>query len=205
MGESSKRPLLQLHLSTCVILMFVAGGIIWCNVRFYHDWAWGYGWPCMFYIPGSGSSKWNSVDFILLGVNLGSAFTLLLCVAGVSEALIRRNELNQEFCELQLRKRQGKRRWFQIHISTAVACLLLLLLVLVLNLCPKGHPFFSRAEFGWPLAYYVDEGSDRYSWHWILSGLFADLVFWAAFVIGSGIILERRLRKKEKMHLNQSR
>ncbi|HEY3321380.1 MAG TPA: hypothetical protein VGP72_12990 [Planctomycetota bacterium] len=30
--QPKKRPLFQLHLSTCIVLMFVAGGLIWANL-----------------------------------------------------------------------------------------------------------------------------------------------------------------------------
>jgi hypothetical protein len=33
MAETKRRRWLQLHLSTCIVLMFVAGGLIWANVR----------------------------------------------------------------------------------------------------------------------------------------------------------------------------
>ena len=46
MPDATKRKWLQIHLSTCVILMFVAAGLMWLNMRQYNvrSAKWPHGW-----------------------------------------------------------------------------------------------------------------------------------------------------------------
>jgi len=62
-APEKKRPWFQYHLSTAILLMFVAGGLLWVNLRVPNSYAPGegglgmydillvrqYGWPCTFY------------------------------------------------------------------------------------------------------------------------------------------------------------
>jgi hypothetical protein len=50
--RDSRRRWFQLHLSTCVVLMFVAGSLVWANVRTYDApgtaaLTYARGWPCI--------------------------------------------------------------------------------------------------------------------------------------------------------------
>jgi hypothetical protein len=48
MSEAPRSRRFQFHLSTAIVLMFVAGGLMWGNVLPNKDWSWeghGFGWP----------------------------------------------------------------------------------------------------------------------------------------------------------------
>ena len=100
-----KLPRPQLHLSTCIVLMFVAGGVMWANAvpiaidftsidpngldnpAFTHE----YGWPttcCM----GFPEHFWpiHYWHYGYLAINIAVALALLAAVAFVCEWIIRR-------------------------------------------------------------------------------------------------------------------
>ena len=96
-----KRPLFQIHLLTAVVLMFVAGGLIWANVAPHsatvRDRTFlAAGWPFPFSVPLSGGDDvieaiwWNQVR-PLLNVVVWAA--IVLGAGVVSEYLIRRRAL----------------------------------------------------------------------------------------------------------------
>ena len=93
-----KRPLFQIHLSTCIVLMFVAGALIWANVRDYsftpasmagehHAPKVGHGWPVN--IEDNVILNFRS-QYILM--NITSAGLIVLSVGIACEWLIRRQE-----------------------------------------------------------------------------------------------------------------
>ena len=103
-----KLPRLQLHLSTCIVLMFAAGGLVWANVREhslpvkelplaeytttnlpdYFVIASGIGWPRPFWYAGTG---WGPFwDWPRFAFNLATALAILAAVAFVCEWIIRR-------------------------------------------------------------------------------------------------------------------
>jgi len=105
-----KRPLLQLHLSTVVMLMFVAGGIVWLNCRTYPGEPWwqgsdpvakgfnafedgasdGCGWPWCFWVKPVEASAPFFFDALVKDVAVAAG--ALFVVAFVFEQLLRRRE-----------------------------------------------------------------------------------------------------------------
>ncbi|MCY3018878.1 MAG: hypothetical protein NTW87_07610 [Planctomycetota bacterium] len=107
-----KRPWLQFHLSTAVVLMFVAAGLLWLNMRDRHSlfletvWATQYGWPFVaaekpryqYVIPGSPTiitgPAANRIHVSIVGVVADCivALVVLFVVGVLCERLIRRKE-----------------------------------------------------------------------------------------------------------------
>jgi len=107
-----KRPLFQIHLSTAIVLMFVAGGLLWANVRPIHDgrviglnsrlgnWVPSYvrGFPISvqkWYDDGDTNykSEWSLPG---IAANTAAALLILTAATAVSEYLIRRRERRRE-------------------------------------------------------------------------------------------------------------
>lgn len=105
-----KRPWFQLNLSTCVVLMFVAGVLVWANLqpthtKWYHGWvAWGtdaeYGWP-MIAIRNRQITMGNEMGKIAdgasylpmaLSINIALCAMVLTLTAIACEYLIRRQK-----------------------------------------------------------------------------------------------------------------
>ncbi len=75
MSESKKRRWLQWHLSTCIVLMFVASGILWVNVRPTKNPVWegttqnfleAYGWPLTYFFTENG--ELTLIDYAFGGI-----------------------------------------------------------------------------------------------------------------------------------------
>jgi hypothetical protein len=112
-----KRPWLQFHLSTAVVLMFVAGGLLWANsVPEHRDWSDSlyensvttYGWPRSVWVrhvdhlprspiaspfrPDPVSQSWSVSGVVVDAV---VALTLTVVTGLFLECLIRRKERHQ--------------------------------------------------------------------------------------------------------------
>src|SRR5690349_11232386 len=91
----------QIHLSTAIVLMFVAGGLIWTNVRggivkrvedtiFIDHY---YGWPfgdLIYSTTFDNTIQTYWIDYTKIALDLGVALLLLLAVYFLCERLIRR-------------------------------------------------------------------------------------------------------------------
>jgi hypothetical protein len=93
-----KLPRLQLHLSTCIVLMFVAGGLVWANALKVYDLktldisSFTQGWPLPYF-----KIDYPAEDYYYpqnLAVNLATALAILAAVAFVCEWSIRRRKLD---------------------------------------------------------------------------------------------------------------
>src|ERR1043165_926271 len=101
-----KLPRIQLHLSTCILLMFVAGGLGWANVKAKP----GYtadkevlvcverGWPTRVHVEWEifypHEDHWNWTH---IAINLATALAILAAIAFACEWIIRRRaSKNQE-------------------------------------------------------------------------------------------------------------
>lgn len=85
METGKPRRWFQLHLSTCVIMMFVASGLVWLNVRANSnpqfegntiDYLDGYGWPLYYYYASNG--KFTIVDLAFAVVEYGLVLNEIL-------------------------------------------------------------------------------------------------------------------------------
>jgi hypothetical protein len=107
-----KRPWFQFHLSTAVILMCAAGGLLWANLsrsEFMYciveespsGGSWtdcvgqAYGWPCASWYSHPGLGSEITVEGTKICLDVASALCLLLLVAFTLEWLIRRRERNR--------------------------------------------------------------------------------------------------------------
>ena len=108
-----KSPRLRLHLSTCILLMFVAGGLVWANLQKRHHPFIGrpdligndcWGWPAPVrdevyegnFKAGSWTVaeafRWSKLNCVF---DVAVGLTLLVAVAFSSEWFIRRREVRK--------------------------------------------------------------------------------------------------------------
>jgi hypothetical protein len=100
----AKRVRFQIHLSTAVVLMFAAGGLMWANIRpwwylQYSDYyrseisikAWG--WPGALAIANEGRTE---IQRSMIFFNLAAALMILLTVWFICEWRIRRKRTRVE-------------------------------------------------------------------------------------------------------------
>ena len=102
-------PKLQLHLSTCIVLMFAAGGILWANTVPYsaalvqiHNsdgtttliYPAAYGDP--FRILRCGTNDYQSLEYTGIAGNLFVGLLLLSGLAWICEYFLRRRARSQE-------------------------------------------------------------------------------------------------------------
>jgi len=103
MIDTSKRRFWQIHLSTAVVLMFVAGALLYCNVRRPSGYLKTYGWPETAYLNRSTAYyNWetnlpgtHSVTHFYWGnaaVDVLVAAAILIASVVVCECLVRRRE-----------------------------------------------------------------------------------------------------------------
>ncbi len=92
-AAKKNRPLFQFHLSTAIVLMFVAAGLLWMNLnprRDMHHADVGYlGWPVWFHVRDLNNALfhwWRLIANLLLNV------MLLVALGVVCEWRIRRRE-----------------------------------------------------------------------------------------------------------------
>lgn len=120
-APSRKRPWFQLHLSTCVVLMVIAGVLVWVNsikraLGLYggNDMTdlFGYGWPYQFHTfiepdPAWAYSTIKSFDVGYFATDLLVALVFLTPAAIASEQIIRNGNVHPQ-----------KRPWFWLHPGT---------------------------------------------------------------------------------------
>ena len=101
-----KRPWFQYHLSTAVILMFVAGGLLWMNMTPYQNYLYRndtiYGWPLACYVQtrdyldyiGLATFCFHDVGllYINLLINIMVNLGIIVAIAIMCEYPIRRKE-----------------------------------------------------------------------------------------------------------------
>jgi hypothetical protein len=108
MNDQKKRPWFQFHLSTLIMVTFVAGGLIWANVRVWKpsdtpdNWKM-IGWPFAYRCS---LCKWGEdLSVVCFGptfipehfaADIGIAIVILIAVFVALEYLIRRKEYHYE-------------------------------------------------------------------------------------------------------------
>jgi|SRR5579862_2975580 len=108
MPPPPRRARFQIHLSTAIVLMFVAGGLIWANVNGRRILIGGpfigteqnYGWPCLItepftrYITERRDGTWDEslpdISYSGVAVDLAVSVAILFAVWFTCEWLIRR-------------------------------------------------------------------------------------------------------------------
>jgi hypothetical protein len=95
------------------------------------------------------------------------------------------------------------RRWFQIHLSTAILLLLFIGAVLGLNLRRQSEVLiFSQAgdAFGWPYPIVAQQptGHGFYQWRFLLQSLVSNLIVWSLIFWVLKFICEYFIRRRAK-------
>jgi hypothetical protein len=120
-----KLPRPQLHLTTCIILMFVAGGLVCANMVQkahvelpYHGLTYfDYGWPMIVYRLNQEADRVPPIatwHFSAIGMNTLAALAILTVVALVCEWLVRRRKFADGADSAKKRPR------LQLHLSTCI-------------------------------------------------------------------------------------
>ena len=145
----TKRHFWQIHLSTAVVLMFAAGGLLWASCKSSKDSHFGVlnirqsGWPWPFF-------KWNTAQgdptirfsWSSLTSNIAVALGVLLVLAILFEYLAQENEAG--------------RRGLRPHTWTTILLLLCFLGLIWLNQHSGKYEYWShsnhygRIRYGWP-------------------------------------------------------
>ena len=103
-GPPKQRTRFQLHLSTCVVLMFIAAGLAWANLHAYEFWkvelstgagevqSLARGWPAQHWVCLENDHA--NGEYIVLGIALNAAIALafLAATAFTCEVFPRRRE-----------------------------------------------------------------------------------------------------------------
>jgi hypothetical protein len=136
----------QLRLSTCIVLMFVSGGLLWANlipkIDFHKDYDHViYGWPDWIYIGNivQGRSVHDTWLKDAIISNCVLALFFLIAAAAASEWLMNWN-------------RATHRKWYQPHLLVRLLFLITLIGLVALNLDERrSHPNFPYDRYyGWP-------------------------------------------------------
>lgn len=101
MSDKPKRAWFQIHLSTAIVLMFVAGGLMWANstvaMRFRYERVYGFPFPAIYSHPMEIGDSIDSlhvqpagIDWFCLAGNIFVGLYLLRLTAFLSEYIIRR-------------------------------------------------------------------------------------------------------------------
>ena len=114
MSELPPRKRFQIHLSTAIVLMFVAGGLIWANTEWQFEFDQhsgidgpqpGLGWPCIAFIPAQdvryGGMFYRPaheafVFHSMIALDVTVALFILLAVWFICEWLIRLGNVKKE-------------------------------------------------------------------------------------------------------------
>jgi len=93
----SKRRFWQIHLSTAVVLMFVAGGLLWLNLPMRKQGSDNsdQGWPCVWRILNwceRCGKQHSSVYVERIPINVISGIAVAIATASICESLIRRRK-----------------------------------------------------------------------------------------------------------------
>jgi len=97
----------------------------------------------------------------------------------------------------------AKRRWYQIHLSTALIAMLCIGALLGLNITPGMVDDYiePRPGYGWPLAFYLIPSLRAQTSHFWPWPFYFDVFCWVtclflAVYIGEGLIRWREARKR---------
>jgi hypothetical protein len=184
-----KRHFLQIHLSTCIVLMFVAAAFIGVNVaprrdlRFYTFHILECGWPCAFFNwnedPSDSRTHWLKIG-LLVDVGL---FLLFITAATF-------------VCELRIR-RDGK-------VAGAALLVAAVGLMLWLNVTPSTFAQYNGGRpiqhYGWPL-YALERVITFGDGEYKMSPFFALIDVLIAFVVPAGCVLigDRLVGRRERL------
>jgi hypothetical protein len=159
MSEPPRRKHFQIHLSTAIVMMFVAGLLIWANVRRNYtntpgETYYSYGWPDPVYyyakatvMEASGFGFGAQPFFI----NAIIAFDALWLVWKISEWLIRRHAIR---IRQPILDESSRLKRFPIHVPTVVAMILVTGVLIWANVRRDCGDFMTIpitvCDCGWP-------------------------------------------------------
>jgi hypothetical protein len=209
-----KRRWFQIHLSTAIVMMFVAGVILFLNLtrhdgKFVSSGDHYWGWPYYVYVRVRRFLVMQSPDFET-SVRLDALILNLIIWAGI---LI----LAALFLEVVLKAQASRRRWFEIHLVTAIVMQFAVGGLLWANLCgrfpdmPENSFLIHPTLYGWPVTgaernypkpvFDVGEGSvsDELSegFSYSVTGIVSDAVVALVIVAFVSLFCEALIRRRE--------
>jgi hypothetical protein len=224
------RPRLQLHLSTLLIVTLLAAGLVWLNVQerevphkwvllfrpegsqdiigvmYRHDMApHGRGWPSAFEISYDDAMN-HRYEWVWHAFWLDALLSVqVLALAGVGiEQLTRRMKRKRDATEDEA---PPKRRFWYIHLSTAVVVMLIAGGLLYLNLAPaensSDHEFFVSSSwvYGWPWTYreiYAEGVTSYVRKFWFFDKMLANVVLNVSILLSVSATFECLIRRRSR-------
>ncbi|MCY3020742.1 MAG: hypothetical protein NTW87_17125 [Planctomycetota bacterium] len=200
---AKKRPWFQFHLSTAIILMFVAGGLLWANVRLHTQRVdlffgesrvvsrfeareWGNrtvrGWP-LDYMQHSLVGKWYFAPGNLV-IDAAVTIVLLLGVAILAESLFHHSMPTVSDPPGQ------PRPWFRLHLST----LLVMALVTSALVWLQDATAWRSGAVYWGFPFHAYANNEITSVPAYLANLSINL----GMVAATAITCERLIRRRER-------
>jgi hypothetical protein len=202
-AAARKIPFFQYHLSTAIIVMFAASGLLWLNMRLHTERVdlfygesrvvgrfesveWGtrsvQGWP-LDYMQYSLLGKWYFAPGSL-AIDAAIAIILLVGVAALAEALLHRalplagDPLGQS------------RPWFKIHLVT----LLVMAIVAGVLFWMQGATAWRSAAVYWGFPFHAYANNSIAS----VPAYIANLSINLGIVAAAAVSCERRIRRRER-------
>ena len=189
MSDTSKSRFFQIHLSTAILLTFVAGGLLWANVPMSQeliDIGFGdgehlvsyRGWPCCIYghieVIEVTNSPWN-VKHLL--INVGIAVAILISTAFL--------------CEFSMR---NPRPTLRPHILTIASLVIAVGMLTWMNDQRGTLPDLTLGRplmvFGWPRYFYQEQ-------RWFYSNLIWDFLLCTTIILAVAVVCECFIRRGE--------
>jgi len=146
-----KRRFFQIHLSTAIVLMFVAAALVWANVREYQehepDYRRAFGWPLAVYRFPRHQESGNNNRFGMPDTP-GWSFQNVAGNLAITAVMLAGSAIVSEF-----RIRRRNHTWRQVHLSTMILLMISCGMLLLANfrleiyVTPPDEYFLRR---GWP-------------------------------------------------------
>jgi hypothetical protein len=197
MAEMKPRRSLQLRPSTVTALMFVAGMLVWANVRYYEkgadglpfssqkQYGWGgetllgfRGWPLPWHVRVVASQANMAVSSGVFAAPLDLLFAMIVlgAVACGFEGVVRKK--------------------IQVHLSTMIGVVCLAGLVIWINTINSWGDEVTGSGYGFPCIFLRVRSENDI--HWMLTPLFSNAVIGVCASIDAAFAFEWLIRRRER-------
>ena len=197
-----KRPLFQIHLATCVVLMFVAGGLVWANIALSPNYADATyvvnqgGWPltCVSRTVGKRprADFRSEIEWPRLIFNVVFCTGLLLGAAVASEYILRHLERRESHRSISLLLVVAAFSWANLAPSTEV------LPTMVAREWPVPTGVVQRSLYGFPFTMRSDEKDGEYLERTDVAWAACGNVFVALAACATAAFMIGRFRRRER-------